>query len=527
MNMNAMADIDNETHAYVKDVALPKYTELAHFRILSKIGQNDRGITYLAHDKKSDKQVVIKESLPFFCAFRDVNTLQVEAMGFDGAAQYYAQITKHFVRTAHALKRANHPNLVPVLEVFEAYGTAYYVMPYLNGQTLYHNAPAVVDEEWLKPILKHLLGALDHLHAKKLLHLNVAPSNILMHEEATPTLISYSITPPQKMEISITMRMAPGYIPIEQMSPDDKCGSWTDLYALGATCYRFITGERPPEALDRIVDATTFPPLSERAELHGRFSHHFLKCVDKAMALRAQHRWQSSQEWLSAMENPQFFTEEPAAPKRSKWAPWLLTTAVLGLSLGGFFYAAPFTAPSTPTAGTETVLSPHYDDNALAWAIMEGDTARAEHLLAAPGLDINQTNSAGYTPLCLAAAQGHAKLVSLMLSKPGININHANNKGETALHLAAKHNRAECLKLLLAVPGIDINKAATNGNTPLDTALEREHSACVELLRAARNKNDKGTADTSSEGNQSEFNKPKMNENLSPAIVCERQRAIA
>ncbi len=287
-----------------KTLALPAGLELGHYRLLSKLGQGGFGITYLAQHVQTGEQVVVKENLPTFYASRSEVTLQVHPLDDEETVENYAHTLRRFVDEARLLARLNHPNIVRVTEAFEALGTAYYVMPYIQGQELHKAAPAVVTEEWLRPILKTLLSALEYLHGKNLLHRDLKPGNILLTADGTPMLIDFGTARALQTERSATMVGTPGYTPIEQVTTHGKCGAWTDLYALGATCYRLITGERPPDSVDLVADETLYVPLAHRGELSQRFSLSMLQSIDTAMAVRAVNRWQNAREWLSALELP-------------------------------------------------------------------------------------------------------------------------------------------------------------------------------------------------------------------------------
>ncbi|MBR2126205.1 MAG: SEL1-like repeat protein, partial [Akkermansia sp.] len=289
----------------VKTMSLPEGISLGNYQLLHVLGQGGFGITYLAVDQSTDAQVVIKENLPTFYAARDEASLQVQPLAVADAVQNYAHTLQRFVEEARILAHLNHPNIVRVHEAFEALGTAYYVMPYIEAQELHKVIPTeAVNEAWLLPILKAVLNALDYLHAKNLLHRDLKPGNILLQANGSPILIDFGTARALQSDRSATMVGTPGYTPIEQITPHGKRGAWTDIYALGATCYRLITGQLPPQAVERIEDEDPYCPLVSRAELRARFSPELLSSIDKALAVRAKNRWQSAQEWMAALAAP-------------------------------------------------------------------------------------------------------------------------------------------------------------------------------------------------------------------------------
>ncbi len=309
-------------------LALPVGVELGQYRIIRKLGQGGFGITYLAEVIGSGEQVVIKENLPTFCAMRNSTTLQVTASDPDDELQEYAGYLERFVNEARLLAQLNHPNIVKVLGAFEALGTAYYVMPWVGGKELQTAASAsgVITESWLLPILRTLLSTLEYLHGRNIYHRDVKPANILLTEDGIPVLIDFGTARAIISDRSATHVGSPGYSPIEQITADAKRGPWTDVYSLGATCYRLITGERPPDALDRMEeDDDPLLPLAPRTELRGRFSPAFLATIDKALAQRGKDRWQTAAEWLAALPVPE---PQPAPVQADRTTPDIRTTPI-------------------------------------------------------------------------------------------------------------------------------------------------------------------------------------------------------
>ncbi len=335
-------------------VALPAGVELGDYRILHPLGQGGFGITYLAEQISTGQKVVIKENLPGFCAFRHSTRLVVGASNPNDPLREYEKYLTDFVKEARLLSSLKHPNIVRVQEAFESLGTAYYVMPWVGGRDLRQSAPSheEISEDWLAPILRQLLDALEYLHERNIYHRDVKPANILMDEDGRPVIIDFGTARNIVSERSATMVGSPGYSPIEQISAKGKRGPWTDVYSLGATCYRLITGAAPPESVERMAaDEDPFQPLSGRPELKERFSDAFLQTVDKALELRARNRWQTVPEWVSALpaaaepdsaEQAPPPPEETVPPKAQKKpsstgcgcmipALYLLGSAVLGI----------------------------------------------------------------------------------------------------------------------------------------------------------------------------------------------------
>ena len=366
-----------------KSLALPEGAELGNYRLLGKIGQGGFGITYLAQHLQSGEQVVVKENLPTFYATRSESTLQVHPLDVEDAEENYTHTRMRFVQEARLLARLNHPNIVRVHEAFEALGTAYYVMPLIKGKELHKSVPPVVTEEWLRPILCGVLSALEYLHGQKLLHRDIKPGNILLQEDGTPILIDFGTARALQSERSATMIGTPGYTPIEQVTTHGKRGPWTDIYALGATCYRLITGVRPPDSVDLVADESLYRPLSERHDLRKRFSLTMLQSIDKAMSVRAVNRWQRAEEWMQALEAcaPVSATPSRRKAKRSK-LPMVLGGLVLLLvpaAYGVYAYLQADASEDSPLS----VVSPEPAETESPAASESVSKAEAEQRVAA------------------------------------------------------------------------------------------------------------------------------------------------
>ena len=172
---------------------LPAGLMLGNYKILKTIGRGGFGITYLAKDEETGEEVVIKENLPSFYALRDQTSLTVTPLGEGEATHGYHWALDRFLDEAKTLAKLNHPNIVKVIKAFSALGTAYYVMPVVNGGSMSTHAPAPeqMTEAWLSPILKKLLQALAYLHNHTLLHRDLKPANILLDSTGEPIIFDF------------------------------------------------------------------------------------------------------------------------------------------------------------------------------------------------------------------------------------------------------------------------------------------------------------------------------------------------
>ncbi len=288
--------------------ALPPGTRLEEFEIERVLGSGGFGITYLATDTSLNRQVVIKENLPAQFAWRDSHSLTVAPRHTTGEdADNFVWSLENFAKEAAMLASLDHPGIVKVLMNFKALGTAFFVMPYVDGQAFDELIGSRADKgkpfdaDEIKGFLEHLLGALDYLHGRGIYHRDIKPGNILVNREGIPVLIDFGSARQHLSERSMTIVESPGYTPFEQLQSRGNIGPWSDLYALAATSCRAITGETLPKATDRAFD-DPWVPLTQRPEISARLPRTLLASIDKALQPRTQDRWQNSRDWLAALE---------------------------------------------------------------------------------------------------------------------------------------------------------------------------------------------------------------------------------
>ncbi|MTW12565.1 protein kinase [Pseudoduganella eburnea] len=278
---------------------LPIGTRISEFEIRQVIGEGGFGIVYLAFDHSLQRTVAIKEYMPSALAARSTeHTVSVRSKRH---AEAFEAGLRSFINEARLLAQFDHPALVKVYRFWEQHGTAYMVMRYYEGRTLksvLRDNPELVNEAWLKRLLKPILSALDKLYAASILHRDVSPENIMIQPDGKPVLLDFGAARQivQDMAQSLTVILKPGFAPVEQYADDESMrqGPWTDIYSLSAVMYAAITGKAPPAAVARMLNDPIEPLAISGREGYGT---QFLEAIDRGMAVRPEIRPQTIAEF--------------------------------------------------------------------------------------------------------------------------------------------------------------------------------------------------------------------------------------
>lgn len=236
------------------------------YRIERTLGSGTFGITYLATilsgagalDGKV--HVCIKE---FF--MHDVNGREGSAVTASTKDGLWTNYRQKFEREARRLAAVKHLGVVQVLEAFNQNNTSYYSMEYLGGGSLdgYITKKGHLTEPEALRLFKHVTDAMSYLHAQRMLHLDLKPGNIMMKDDGTTAIIDFGLAKQfdsnGNPESSSTIGAGtPGYAPIEQAHYNGEnrtaFPATMDVYALGATLFKMLTGQRPPEASQVLND---------------------------------------------------------------------------------------------------------------------------------------------------------------------------------------------------------------------------------------------------------------------------------
>ena len=282
-------------------LALPQGTRVQDFEFHRVLGHGGFGITYLGWNIALDIPVAIKEYLPADLAMREQDMSVLPKSSGDEADFHWG--LDRFLDEARVMARFKHPNIVQVQHFFQAHGTAYIVMEYVEGETLSDllKRRGTLTETELKHILLPLLAGLIDVHEAGILHRDIKPGNILLRaSDTSPVLVDFGAARQAvgARSRSVTAVLTPGYAPIEQYSSRGHQGPWTDMYALGGVCYQALTGKVPDEAMDRIR-SDPMQLVTEAAK--GKASQSFLSAINWALRVEEADRPQGIRVWRSAL----------------------------------------------------------------------------------------------------------------------------------------------------------------------------------------------------------------------------------
>ena len=227
------------------------------YRIERVLGQGGFGNTYVGYNTEFEETVAIKEFFMKGVTERDETTSVVSVSNADNVQQFEEQREK-FKKEARRLRKLKNEHIVKVHDLFEENGTAYYVMDYIDGESLAEKMKKTgqpFTEAEVRSILSQILEALKEVHQNEIWHLDLKPGNIMVDKQGNAYLIDFGASKQIRANGSMTTSTAlcytPGYAPNEQIGQMyDRFGPWTDIYALGATIYNLLTNKKPPMAID-------------------------------------------------------------------------------------------------------------------------------------------------------------------------------------------------------------------------------------------------------------------------------------
>lgn len=279
------------------------------YRVEREVGQGGMATVYLAEDLKHHRKVAIK-------------LLKDDLSASIGATR--------FLREIEIAAQLQHPNILPLLDSGEAAGLLYYVMPYVDGQSLRqrlareHELPI---GEAVK-ILIEIVDALAHAHSRGVVHRDMKPDNVMLtgrHALVADFGVARAVSQATGANSLTSMGVAlgtPTYMSPEQAVADPNVDQRADIYAVGVIGYELLAG-RPPfsgvtpqQVLAAQVTEKPDPVSKHRPGVSPGLEHAIMKCLEK----RPADRWQSAEELLAVLE-PLGTPSGGTAPTEARIAP--------------------------------------------------------------------------------------------------------------------------------------------------------------------------------------------------------------
>jgi serine/threonine-protein kinase len=297
-------------------------------------------MVYLAHDTKHDRKVAVK-------------VLHPELAAVLGA--------ERFVQEIKTTAQLQHPHILPLFDSGSADGFLYYVMPYIEGETLRDRLDRETQlgiDEAIK-ITTEVADALDYAHRHGVIHRDIKPENILVHD-GRPMVADFGIA--LAVSAAAGGRMTetglslgtPHYMSPEQATADKDITNRSDIYSLGSVLYEMLTGDPPhtgssaQQIIMKIVTEEAAPVMKLRKSVPPNVTAAVAQALEKLPA----DRFASAKDFAAALANPAFSTAAVGATARatgvSRYRPTALAatfavTTLLGIALAawGWFRRAP------------------------------------------------------------------------------------------------------------------------------------------------------------------------------------------
>src|SRR5574338_804995 len=273
----------------------------ARYRIERVIGEGGMATVYLAEDLKHKRPVAVKVMRPELAA----------TLGTD-----------RFLREVEIAAQLNHPNILPMYDSGEAQGILYYVMPFVDGESL----AARLNREGELPVPvalrigREVAEALAYAHRHGIIHRDIKPANILLHE-GHALVADFGIARALDAEGEAITKTGlaigtPQYMSPEQSTGDKTVDARTDIYALGAVIYEMLTGE--PPFTGRSPQAVVARSLTERprplAATREGLPPGLEDAVSKALSRSAADRFPTATALAESLASAETGASTPAHP---------------------------------------------------------------------------------------------------------------------------------------------------------------------------------------------------------------------
>jgi formylglycine-generating enzyme required for sulfatase activity len=337
--------------------ALHPGSYIGDLQVNAILGVGSNGITYLVTDPAIGTRFALKEYLPGrYVTRRDDGDVMAND---EQAEQVFAAGLRAFLNEARIVAALEHPNVVRILRYFEAHGTAYFLMPYYQGQPLHHHleSQGVFDRDQARALMLPLMDALEYIHNEGVVHQDIKPANIYMREDGNPVLLDFGVAAAQGAPAH--KLGSEGYAAPEQAEDEGNIGPWTDIYGLAATLYRCVTGRIPVAASRRQAaltaaepdPLTAFPELAPAAQYGG-----LTDAVELGLRVQVSERPRDVGHWKQSFKSLDWHRTVVVrgdtgayAKERREWLPLTLLVIFVIVMTGIGIFLLTDKSPDGPT----------------------------------------------------------------------------------------------------------------------------------------------------------------------------------
>ncbi|MDR2355002.1 MAG: protein kinase [Clostridiales Family XIII bacterium] len=342
------------------------------------IGFGGFGAIYKAWDSRLEIIVAIKEFYPSGLVSRIPGEKQVVVFSGEKRENYGVALTRFLDEARNMAKFSEHPNIVNIYDFFEENGTAYIIMEYMQGVSLsgyLNQAGGVLNQAEAVGIALPVMEALSAIHAIGIIHRDIHPGNIYILNSNQIKILDFGAAKftAGNEESTRTIVVTQGYAAPEQYRSKSKQGPYTDIYGLGATMYKMLTGSIPEESIDRQVEDSLKRPSECGIDLDENLD----KAIMKAMAVNPDFRFQRVEQFRDAITNIGGRVELPEIEygkrksRRAFVAAALATFFCAAVALTVYLFSANRPLPDIVKPDTISIWLPVSADKALGEAQIE------------------------------------------------------------------------------------------------------------------------------------------------------------